>query len=146
MILICMYHAPNYLEKLTPETDSIFVQGKHSAQHPFDNTTYPVLCGHEHDKDQFRNGEQADDARPGKQGPAQPTDQAVDEDRRGHEHHEIQRAQGVCGEGQLAMGLQYPGDLAREGPQIDDLRGGGEWEEQEEKWKLAEIRRRKAKT
>lgn len=49
----------------------------------------------------------------------------MDEDRRGHEHHEIQRAQGVCGEGQLAMGLQYPGDLAREGPQIDDLRGGG---------------------
>jgi len=82
-----------------------------------------VLGGHDHDKDQLGDREQADDARPGEQGPAEPADQAVDEDRGGHEHDEVERAERVGGEGQLAVGLQYPRDLAREGPQIDDLRG-----------------------
>lgn len=80
-----------------------------------------MLCGHDHDKDQLWNREETDDARPGQQRPAESADQAVDKDRGGHEHDKVERAERVGGEEQLAVGLQYPRDLTREGTQIDDL-------------------------
>lgn len=83
-----------------------------------------MLCGHDHDEDQLGNREQANYARPGEEGPAQPTDQPVDEDRGGHKHDEVERTESVGSKGQLPVGLQYPRHLAREGPQVDDLQVG----------------------